>query len=82
MNGDETWQVYGFGGELIAEYPVNGDTLNPVKEYGYRNGQLLVTSALDTVWSDDAVPTGAAIAGDSESWNWISSSPSSFSGST
>jgi RHS repeat-associated protein len=82
VNGDETWQVYGFGGELLAEYPVNGDTLNPVKEYGYRNGQLLVTSALDTVWSDDAVPTGAAIAGDSESWNWVSSSPSSFSGST
>jgi len=81
VNGEETWQVYGFGGELIAEYPVNGDATNPSKEYGYRNGELLVTSALDTVWSDDAVPAGAAIAGDGDSWNWVSSAPGPFSGS-
>ena len=24
VGGVETWQVYGFDGELIAEYPVNG----------------------------------------------------------
>src|SRR5260370_442300 len=40
----ETWQVYGLGGELIAEYPANANQLNPQKEYGYRNGQLLVTT--------------------------------------
>src|SRR5882724_5868287 len=40
VDGSETWQVYGIGGELVAEYPASG----PLKEYGYRNGQLLVTS--------------------------------------
>jgi RHS repeat-associated protein len=44
VNGVETWQVYGFGGELLAEYPVNGVAASPQKEYGYRNGQLLVTA--------------------------------------
>jgi len=44
VNGDETWQVYGFGGELLAEYPVNGAAASPQKEYGYRNGQLLITA--------------------------------------
>jgi RHS repeat-associated protein len=39
----ETWQVYGLGGELLAEYAANGDDSTPQKEYGYRNGQLLVT---------------------------------------
>ena len=38
----ETWQVYGLGGELIAEYAQNGSASSPQKEYGYRNGQLLV----------------------------------------
>ena len=44
--GVETWQVYGFGGELVAEYGANGAVNSPQKEYGYRNGQLLVTGAL------------------------------------
>ena len=83
INNQETWQIYGFGGELLAEYPAGGTPLTPQKEYGYRNGQLLVTTgAMDTVWSDDAVPAGATIAGDSEGWNWVSSNPGSFSGST
>src|ERR1043166_9358712 len=43
--GIETWQVYGFAGELIAEYPANGAVAGPQKEYGYRNGQLLITAA-------------------------------------
>ena len=40
----ETWQVYGIGGELVAEYKlVNGSPeTTPEKEYGYRNGQLLI----------------------------------------
>jgi RHS repeat-associated protein len=39
----ETWQVYGLGGELIAEYDgEDNDPSAPKKEYGYRNGQLLV----------------------------------------
>ncbi len=83
VDGVETWQIYGLDGELIAEYPANGTATSPQKEYGYRNGELLITTgAADTVWSEDAVPAGAAIAGDAESWNWVSSSPSPFSGST
>ena len=45
VNGVETWQVYGIDGSLLAEYPVNGATGSPQKEYGYRNGELLVTAA-------------------------------------
>ncbi|MEK6280648.1 MAG: RHS repeat-associated core domain-containing protein [Acidobacteriota bacterium] len=39
-----TWQVYGMDGELLAEYAVNGAVASPQKEYGYRNGELLVTT--------------------------------------
>jgi RHS repeat-associated protein len=44
VGGIETWQVYGVGGELIAEYAATGATEHPQKEYGYRNGQLLITA--------------------------------------
>lgn len=50
---DDTWQVYGMDGELLAEYYAGSlgtitvygtsNTL-PRKEYGYRDGQLLVTA--------------------------------------
>jgi RHS repeat-associated protein len=48
----ETWQVYGFEGELLAEYAASGAATSPQKEYGYRNGQLLVTaeSAAQIKW--------------------------------
>jgi RHS repeat-associated protein len=48
--GVETWQVYGLGGELIAEYAQNGSASSPQKEYGYRNGQLLITATVTTGW--------------------------------
>jgi len=45
VNGVETWAIYGIGGELLAEYAAaNPGVSNPQKEYGYRNGQLLVTA--------------------------------------
>jgi YD repeat-containing protein len=44
VNGTETWQVYGLDGELVAEYAPNASPANPQKEYGYRNGELLVTA--------------------------------------
>jgi RHS repeat-associated protein len=44
VSGLETWQVYGLGGELLAEYNGNASAASPQKEYGYRNGQLLVTA--------------------------------------
>jgi len=46
VNGTETWQVYGFGGELLAEYPAGAAATSPQNEYGYRNGELLVTASL------------------------------------
>jgi len=48
ISNTETWQVYGLGGELIAEYGQNGSPSTPQKEYGYRNGQLLVTADAPT----------------------------------
>lgn len=44
-NGNAIWQVYGLGGELVAEYPAGAAAASaPLKEYGYRNGQILVTA--------------------------------------
>jgi RHS repeat-associated protein len=43
--GVETWEIYGFSDELIAEYSANVSPSAPQKEYGYRNGQLLITAA-------------------------------------
>lgn len=43
-SGQETWQVYGMNGELLAEYSANAAATAPQKEYGYRNGELLVTA--------------------------------------
>src|SRR5262249_40901842 len=45
INNQETWQVYGMEGELLAEYPANGAASTPQKEYGYRNEQLLITAS-------------------------------------
>ena len=82
VDNQETWQIYGFDRELLAEYAVNGATASPQKEYGYRNGQLLLTAPCgDTAWFDDALPAGASGFGDSEGWNWVGSTPSPFSGS-
>jgi RHS repeat-associated protein len=44
VNGVETWQVYSVNGDLLAEYAAGGTA--PQKEFGYRNGQLLITTAL------------------------------------
>ncbi len=44
--GQETWFVYGFEGELVAEYSYNQVSAPlpsaPQKEYGYRGGKMLV----------------------------------------
>ena len=44
VDGVETWQVYGMDGELLAEYEASAAATSPQKEYGYRNGQLLITA--------------------------------------
>lgn len=43
IGNEEWWQVYGMGGELLAEYRAGAATYLPSKEYGYRDGELLVT---------------------------------------
>lgn len=45
VNGSETWAIYGLSGELIAEYSATVSASSPKKEYGYRNGELLVVLA-------------------------------------
>jgi len=55
VNGTETWAVYGFNGEMVAEYPANGVAGSPQKEFGYRNGQLLITATTAAGWG--APPT-------------------------
>ena len=44
INNQETWQIYGIDGELVAECAANGALGMPQKEYGYRDGQLLITA--------------------------------------
>ena len=44
-SSQEEWQVYGFTGELLAEYRATSPASSPQKEYGYRNGQLLITAS-------------------------------------
>jgi RHS repeat-associated protein len=44
VEGVATWQVYGIDSELLAEYAGNGSATSPQKEYGYRNGELLVAA--------------------------------------
>ena len=60
----EVWQVYGLDGELLAEYAAGAAPSSPRKEYGYRNGELLVVAdaaggtpapALSDDFNDDAL---------------------------
>jgi RHS repeat-associated protein len=44
INNAETWAIYGMDGEMVAEYAASGAGNSPQKEYGYRNGQLLITA--------------------------------------
>jgi RHS repeat-associated protein len=44
-NSGAAWQVYGMDGELLAEYLAGAAAAVPLKEYGYRSGQLLVTAS-------------------------------------
>jgi len=58
VDGVETWQIYGFGDQLLAEYQANGAANSPTKEYGYRNGQLLISAdsgnaSVSPIFGDD-----------------------------
>jgi RHS repeat-associated protein len=44
-NGAEVWwQVFGLSGELVAEYQLVSGTPTLKKEFGYRNGELLIVA--------------------------------------
>ncbi len=60
VDNQETWQIYGFDGELLAEYAANGAIASPQKEYGYRNGQLLITAESASPQSPPGVNVAAA----------------------
>jgi RHS repeat-associated protein len=45
IHNQETRQVYGMNGELLAEYAASTSPTTLQKEFGYRNGQLLITAA-------------------------------------
>lgn len=67
VGGVETWQVYGLGGELIAEYAQNGPASTPQKEYGYRNGQLLIIATAPAGLAANKLPNTGRGAGATES---------------
>ncbi len=76
VNGAVTWQIYGIGGELVAEYAQNVAASAPQKEYGYRNGQLLITT--ETATGSAPPPTALAanppITGANVTFNWTAAS--------
>ena len=80
-NKPEVWQIYGLSGELLAEYPANGDPLAPQKEYGYRSNQLLITAEAGT--SSAPPPTSLVSApynnGPGIQLNWTAASGASNS---
>jgi filamentous hemagglutinin len=63
-----TWQVYGLGGELLAEYAANASVATPQKEYGYRNGQLLITADAPAAVTNVALATNGGVATASSSY--------------
>lgn len=49
--GVEEWQVYGMSGSLLCEYSPGASPSTPLKEYAYRNGELLVqATGTDFQW--------------------------------
>lgn len=85
-------QVYGAGGELLAEYAPSAPPSSPRKEYGYRSGELLVVaepggaapapSGQDSVWFEDSTPSGATLYGNGEGWSWVGSNPTPYAGTS
>ena len=49
-NGEVWWHIYGISGELVAEYQLISGTPTLKKEYGFRNGQLLVIAETTGTW--------------------------------
>ena len=87
IDNQETFQIY-FDGALLAEYAATGAASNPQKEYGYRNGQLLIIAtpgsgtnslSLNGTSNYAQVPTSATlnISGPLTLEAWVKRNPSS-----
>src|SRR5260370_33904231 len=74
VNGTETWQVYGLGGELLAEYAANASPSSPQKEFGYRNGELLITAEAATASAPAPSGLGVSPASSSVALSWSAAS--------
>ena len=46
-SGTEQWHVYGISGSLLCEYSAGASPSTPLKEYAYRNGELLVQATVN-----------------------------------
>jgi RHS repeat-associated protein len=46
--GTEEWEIYGISGSLLCEYSANASPSTPLKEFAYRNGELLVQATTPT----------------------------------
>lgn len=60
--GAVVWFVYAMDGNLIAEYNAAAPATSPLKEYGYRDGELLVTAAAATSQTSGAPVKNVALA--------------------
>ncbi|HBB88169.1 MAG TPA: hypothetical protein DC047_11180 [Blastocatellia bacterium] len=78
VNGSEMWQVFGLNDELVAEYPAGA---NPTlqKEYGYRNGQMLVVAGTGatTAPAPSALTAGPSSGGANVVLSWSPASGAS-----
>jgi len=50
VGSSQYWQVYGIGGELVAEYQWNGSTATLLKEYGSGGGASVVAEGATVRW--------------------------------
>jgi RHS repeat-associated protein len=46
--GTEQWEVYGISGSLLCEYSPGASPSTPLKEFAYRNGELIVQATTPT----------------------------------
>jgi RHS repeat-associated protein len=77
-NQAEVWQVYGMGGELVAEYAANAGPTSPQKEYGYRNGQLLVTADSPGVAAPSILTAEPNAAGTAVALTWSATGAANY----
>jgi RHS repeat-associated protein len=47
--GTEQWQVYGISGSLLCEYSAGASPATPLKEFAYRNGEVIVQATSGNV---------------------------------